>query len=222
MLGMNLPVRKIRSILVGLAYYNICLLLIAADVYFNILTLLLIALDQLFFVADILIRPVTPREKADLSTKLIGLLFLLHPFLLALLFYENLYLTAIFLSFLNESIVTYIGFAIYMFGVVVTLTSRVQLGRYGSGIISIEDKHELLSTGMYRHIRNPLYSGALVGRIGIVLVFRGYILGFLMFLTYFLIFRKRIEIEEEMLESEFGEEYLSYKERTKRLIPYVW
>ena len=215
-------VRKALRVVIYLIYYNICLLLVASPVYLNFLTLIIVALDQFVFAADTLIKPVTPREKADFTTKIIGLLFILHPFLLALLFYDNLFLTSIYLMILDAPLISYIGIAIYISGALITLTSRIQLGRYGDGTIAIKDEHELLTNGVYQHVRNPLYFGALLGRLGLALAFRGYIIGFLMILGFLLVFSKRIEIEEKELEDEFGESFKSYKKRTKRLIPYLW
>ncbi len=218
----NPLVRKIARVLVGLTYYNLILLLIAYNVYLNVLFLTIILLDQLVYIGDTMIRPATPREQADITTKLVGLFFILHPFILALFFYENLLLTAVYLVILDNNLMSYIGIGIYVIGAIITLTSRVQLGRYGSGVISIEDEHHLITSGIYGYIRNPLYLGALIGRIGLVMSFRGYVSGFLVFLSYFLVFRKRIQIEEQMLISEFGDEYLSYMKNTKRLIPKIW
>ena len=215
-------VRKALRVVIYLIYYNIFLLLVASAVYFNFLTLIIVALDQLVFAADTLIRPVTPREKADFTTKIIALLFILHPFLLALLFYDNLLLTSIYLMILDAPLVSYIGIVLYILGALITLASRIQLGRYGDGTIAIKDAHELLTNGLYQHVRNPLYFGALLGRLGLALAFRGYVIGFLMILGFLILFSKRIEIEEDELEEKFGESFKSYKKRTKRLIPYLW
>jgi protein-S-isoprenylcysteine O-methyltransferase Ste14 len=214
--------RKVLRVAIYLTYYNICLLLVASTVYLNFLTLIIIALDQLVFAADTLIRPVTPREKADFTTKIIGLLFILHPFLLTFLFYDNLLFTSIYLVILDAPVISYIGIAIYILGALITLASRIQLGRYGDGTITIKDEHELMTNGVYQHVRNPLYFGALLGRLGLALSFRGYIIGFLMISGFLILFSKRIEIEETELEEKFGESFRSYKERTKKLIPYIW
>jgi protein-S-isoprenylcysteine O-methyltransferase Ste14 len=215
-------IRKLVKALIYLTYYNICLLILASGIYLNIITLTAIALDQLVVFADIMIRPATPIEDADITTKLVGLLLLAHPFFLGLLFYENLFLTSTLFLALDAPVISYIGIIVYIVGGILVLRSRIQLGRYGDGTPALKEDHQLLTEGIYNHIRHPLYSGGMLGRIGLGLSFRGY-LGTLVFvLVYFIIFRKRMEIEEQSLISEFGEEYEKYMKRTKRLFPYIY
>ncbi|MFW9845899.1 MAG: methyltransferase family protein [Candidatus Thorarchaeota archaeon] len=215
-------IRKLAKALIYLAYYNICLLLFASGIYLNIITLVIIALDQIVALADVMIRPSTPREDMDTTTRLVGLLFLLHPVFLGILFYENLFLTSILLPALDTPVISFIGIIIYIIGAIVVLRSRIQLGRYGDGTPALKEDHHLLTEGIYNHIRHPLYSGGMIGRIGLGLSFRGYLGAILYVLVYFLIFRKRMEIEEQSLMTLFGEEYEEYMKRTRRLIPYIY
>lgn len=214
--------RKIVRVIIGLVYFNICLLLLAIGIYSDIFTLTLVIIDQIVYVTDTLIRPATPREGFDSTTKVIGLLFLLHPFILTLLFYENLLVTSIYLPFLNSPFVATTGIVIYLIGASITLTSRTQLGRYGDGTTMLKGDHHLLTKGIYKYIRHPLYSGALLGRVGIGLSFRSFIGMVLFSAIYFVIFKKRMDIEEETLKVEFGKGYEDYMEQTKRLIPFLY
>ena len=215
-------VRKIVKASIYLMYYNFGLLIFASGVYFNVITLTIITLDQIVVFADIIIRPATPLEDADASTKMVGLLLLLHPFILAIIFYEQLYLTSVFLPILNNPLISYMGIAIYIVGGLVVLRSRSQLGRYGDGTTKLKEDHQLLTEGLYNHIRHPLYSGAMLGRVGLGLSFRGYLGTTLFVLINFIVFRKRMEIEEKSLLSEFGAKYEEYMKRTKRLFPYIY
>lgn len=219
---MRIVARKVVGVLTFLTYYNICLLIFANGIYFNVITLTIIALDQIVAAADTLIRPVTPREGMDRSTRMVGLLFILHPFFLALLFYENLFFTSTYLVMFDNPIVSYIGIIVYIIGGIIALRSRSQLGRYGDGTTKIKDSHEMITSGIYNHIRHPLYSGGILGRVGIGLSFRGYLGTVLFVAVYFIVLRKRMDIEEESLISEFGEEYEEYMKRTKRLFPYLY
>lgn len=214
--------RKIVRVLLYLLYYNLWLLVFAYGIYFDSFMLILIALDQILYAADTLIRPVTSREDIDSTTKMVGLLFLLHPFILILLFYESLLLTSVYLPLLNAPLIAVIGIVIYLIGAGITLTSRTQLGRYGDGTTAIKGDHGLLTSGFYKYIRHPLYSGALLGRFGIGLAFRSY-LGMILFSVIYLgVFLKRMDIEEDSLKAEFGDGYEEYMKRTKRLFPYLY
>jgi protein-S-isoprenylcysteine O-methyltransferase Ste14 len=215
-------IRKLVKALIYLTYYNICLLILASGIYLNIIILTVIAIDQLVVFADIMIRPATPIEDADITTKLVGLLLLAHPFFLDMLFYENLFVTSILFLALDTPAISYIGIIVYIVGGILVLRSRIQLGRYGDGTPALKEDHQLLTEGIYNHIRHPLYAGGMLGRCGLGLSFRGYLGTMVFVLVYFIIFRKRMEIEEQSLLSEFGEEYEKYMKRTKRLFPYIY
>jgi protein-S-isoprenylcysteine O-methyltransferase Ste14 len=80
---------------------------------------------------------------------------------------------------------------------------------------------ELITDGLYTHVRNPLYLGNLVIAAGVmILFFNPWLIPvfFCVVLHYYLIIRA----EETYLEKRFGEAYLAYKQRTPRLIPAIW
>lgn len=84
-----------------------------------------------------------------------------------------------------------------------------------------EDKHVLVTHGIYGVLRHPLYFGFFWWFVGlqiwlgnpITLVAGGYKL--------WLFFRHRIEFEEAFLVLFFGKEYVQYKKRTPVLIPLI-
>jgi protein-S-isoprenylcysteine O-methyltransferase Ste14 len=215
-------IRKLVKALIYLTYYNVPLLILARGIYLNILTLTIIILDQIVVFGDIMIRPATRRGDIDTNTRLVGLLLLLHPFFLIILFYDYLFVTPILFLALDIPVISYIGIIVYIVGGILVLRSRIQLGRYGDGTTALKEDQQLLTEGIYNHIRHPLYSGGLLGRFGIGLAFRSYLGTILFVLVYFIIFRKRMEIEEQSLISEFGAEYEEYMKRTKRLFPYIY
>ena len=214
--------RKFVKALVYLAYYNIPILILAFDLYLQIIPLIIITLDQIVVFADIMIRPATPRRDLDTSTKLVGLLLLLHPFFIVLLFYENVLLTTNLFPILHSVLISYIGICIYIIGGIIVVRSRIQLGRYGDGTVKLKENHHLMTNGIYNYVRHPLYLGGFLGRLGMGLTFTAYF-GMILFVSvYFIIFRMRMEIEEQSLIGEFGEEYEEYMKRTRRLFPYIY
>jgi protein-S-isoprenylcysteine O-methyltransferase Ste14 len=121
----------------------------------------------------------------------------------------------------DEAVTPYVGLALLTLGGTLRLAAVFVLGRRFTGIVAIQEGHRLQTGGLYRHIRHPSYTGALLYIAGFVLVFRCW-LGLLLVAAILAILLARMNAEEALLESEFGEEYASYRRRTWRLVPWVY
>jgi hypothetical protein len=80
---------------------------------------------------------------------------------------------------------------------------------------------ELITDGLYAHVRNPLYLGNLLIALAVMIIFLNPWLAVIfcgLLLHYYLIIRA----EERYLERRFGETYRSYKQSTPRLLPPIW
>ena len=88
--------------------------------------------------------------------------------------------------------------------------------------IQTDRGHSIIDTGLYAHIRHPMYSGFLLFFSGMAL-WHGSIFAFLLVpMVLFFLLSLRIKGEEEVLENEFNE-YLEYKEKVKaKLIPGIF
>ena len=117
--------------------------------------------------------------------------------------------------------VRWIGFALLVVGSIVRLWPVFVLGQRFSGLVAIQRDHRLVTTGIYRHIRNPSYLGLLVSSIGWALLFRSGV-GILIALLLLIPLVARIQSEERLLAEHFGAEYESYRARTWRLVPGVY
>ncbi|GIW45538.1 MAG: hypothetical protein KatS3mg077_2820 [Candidatus Binatia bacterium] len=115
----------------------------------------------------------------------------------------------------------YLGLTLLVLGGALRVWPMFVLGRRFSGLVAIQEGHELVTTGPYRYVRHPSYLGALVGSAGWVLVFRSSV-GLLLLVAGVWLAHARIEVEEALLESEFGSAYTEYCRRTWRLIPWVY
>lgn len=117
--------------------------------------------------------------------------------------------------------VRYLGLALFVVGSVLRVVAVFVLGRRFSGLVAIQEDHELVTTGLYRVIRHPSYLGLLLGLFGWVLVFRSGI-GVLVSLLMIPPLVSRMNSEEALLESEFGPRYADYRRRTWRLLPLLY
>jgi protein-S-isoprenylcysteine O-methyltransferase Ste14 len=113
------------------------------------------------------------------------------------------------------------GVALFVAGGVLRIWPVFVLGRRFSGLVAIQPGHTLVTTGIYRVIRNPSYLGLLVNSLGWGLAFRS---GVGVLLTALTIppLVARMRAEEALLLSEFGDEYDAYRNRTSRLVPGVY
>jgi protein-S-isoprenylcysteine O-methyltransferase Ste14 len=113
------------------------------------------------------------------------------------------------------------GVAIYAVGGVLRIWPVYVLGRRFSGLVAIQAGHELVTTGVYRFVRNPSYVGLLATVLGWVLAFRSGG-GLVLFVLTLAPVIGRIRAEERLLSSEFGPAWDAYAARTWRLIPFVY
>lgn len=75
---------------------------------------------------------------------------------------------------------------------------------------------------LYKHLRHPAYTGALIAHLGLGLSFSNWFSLALSVVPYLVAVMYRIHVEEQALSEAFGEEYRDYSKGTKRLIPKLY
>ena len=210
-------------LILQVTYPSIFYILLVPEIYSAPIYVLYLLTNYITALADTLIRPLTKeRNPSKIFSFLILLMFLLSPFFLIVAFYENKLLISSILPFWDNLIVSYIGFVIYLSAGIFVVVGRVQLGKFGSGELITEEDHKLNTEGIYKYIRNPMYSGALIAVIGFGLVFRSIVTLLFVSICYFIVFKMRIDEEERLLYEAFGEEFTEYKKKSKKLIPFIY
>jgi protein-S-isoprenylcysteine O-methyltransferase Ste14 len=157
-------------------------------------------------------------RREDTRNRWIFLPFLVLGFLLAWL---PAYTDRRDIGTIDGDTVRYLGLALYAVGGALRVGAVFVLGRRFSGLVAIQEGHELETGGLYRMIRHPSYLGLLLGIFGWVLIFRSGI-GVLVALLFLPPLVARMNSEEALLESEFGERYTDYRRRTWRLLPFLY
>jgi len=112
-----------------------------------------------------------------------------------------------------------IGLALFALGLALAVWARLYLGRNWGMPMSRKDEPELVTTGPYRSVRHPIYSGLILAMIGTAIAVSVYWLVAVVLLgSYFLY---SAVMEERYLERQFPDAYPGYKHSTKMLIPFI-
>ena len=120
------------------------------------------------------------------------------------------------------SIQNIIGLAFIIIGLAIMLVAQITLRRFYSSTLVIRKDHQLITHGIYRFVRHPIYLGAIMG-VGIgVPVYVSSLYGLLAMSGLIPIVLNRIRMEERLLTEEFGDAYRAYKDATSKLIPFIY
>ena len=210
-------------IIVYLIYQNIFYIILIPEIYSIPIYVVYLLTAYIFTLTDTLIRSLPEEKRASkIFDILILTMLLLDPFFLIGAYLENTMLISQILPFWDNIIISYIGFILYFTGALLILVARVQLGRFGTAELSTEQDHQLFTEGVYKYIRNPMYSGGLIATIGFCLIFRCIITLIIVFTYTFLVYRMRLLEEERILLEKFGKQFEDYKRKTKKLIPFLY
>ena len=118
--------------------------------------------------------------------------------------------------------IRWLGVCLFSAGGALRIWPVFVLGRRFSGLVAIQPGHTLVTAGIYAAIRHPSYLGMLISSLGWALAFRSGV-GVLLAALLIPPLLARINAEEALLHSQFGDEYESYCARTKwRLIPWLY
>ena len=88
--------------------------------------------------------------------------------------------------------------------------------RLGTAVIPHKPASRLVTSGIYRWTRNPMYLGMAVAYAGVAVLFDSLVSLLLLPIVLFLVQTQVIAKEEAYLERAFGNAYLQYKQRARR------
>ena len=77
---------------------------------------------------------------------------------------------------------------------------------------------KIITSGLYRHSRNPVYIILCAGPVGLGFIFMTYWAIFVFIPALIVIYFTAVKKEEQYLEKKFGQEYLDYKKKVRRWI----
>ncbi len=106
-------------------------------------------------------------------------------------------------------------------GLAIRWTAVFTLRHYFTVTVAIRADHKLVDWGLYRYVRHPSYSGAIVALAGLSLGSGGPLSAAAIFLPILWAVLRRIDVEERALGDGLGADYVAWRERTPRLVPRV-
>jgi protein-S-isoprenylcysteine O-methyltransferase Ste14 len=115
----------------------------------------------------------------------------------------------------------YLGIGLMIAGILLRQWSIAVLGRYFSRTVGVQEGQVVVDRGPYRLVRHPSYTGTLLIMVGLGFVLQSWGAVLVLIAFFGVTFGYRIHVEEDVLTSKLGDEYVAYAKRTKRLIPYV-
>jgi protein-S-isoprenylcysteine O-methyltransferase Ste14 len=115
--------------------------------------------------------------------------------------------------------VAILGVATLCGALVLFFHSHADLGRNWSLSLQLRDEHRLVTTGVYRAIRHPMYASFFLLAIAQLMLLPNWFAGASGLIGVGLLYAFRVRQEERMMLERFGAEYVDYMTHTGRLIP---
>ena len=97
--------------------------------------------------------------------------------------------------------------------------SHVDLGRSWSVTLEIREEHQLVTEGVYRLIRHPMYAAFFLLALAQACLLGNWLAGWSGLAAVVLLYAARVRSEEAMMLSAFGPQYARYVERTGGIVP---
>ena len=119
----------------------------------------------------------------------------------------------------HSVILATIGALLFACGIALAVWARVHLGRNWGMPMTERAEPELVTSGPYRFVRHPIYSGLLTAMLGTALVDN--LLGLIVVVVLVAYFYYCGTVEERNLTATFPTAYPEYASRTKMLIPFL-
>ena len=97
--------------------------------------------------------------------------------------------------------------------------SHKDLDRQFSPILEIQESHKLITHGVYKNIRHPMYAALLLNSCCQLLLIGNWVVAPAYLIALSGLYLSRVEKEEMLMLKQFGGEYSSYMNKSYRLFP---
>jgi protein-S-isoprenylcysteine O-methyltransferase Ste14 len=133
-----------------------------------------------------------------------------------------LYCFTPFISFADYHLAPFIrwsGAAVMVLSLWLFWRSHVDLGKNWSVSLELREHHQLVSHGVYRWIRHPMYASIWLWGVAQGMMLANWFAGWSVIPAFAAMYFLRVPREERLMCEQFGDNYREYARRTGRLIP---
>ncbi|MGB0949338.1 MAG: methyltransferase family protein [Marinirhabdus sp.] len=123
--------------------------------------------------------------------------------------------------YIENSTLNIVAFILAIVSLAFMVWSRVVLGENWSGRVAIKENHNLITSGPYRYVRHPMYTGFIFAFLWSA-VLLGEVRGLISFIILIIGIVIKLRMEERFVREAFGEEYIAYAKRVKKIVPLIY
>lgn len=122
----------------------------------------------------------------------------------------------------NRWIPVVTGLVLMVIGMAFRVWAIVTLGPLFTRQVMVRRGHQVVVDGPYRWLRHPSYSGGLLALFGLGLTLGNWLSAAVLLILPLAAYLWRIRVEEEVLRSSLGQQYVEFARTRRRLVPWLW
>lgn len=132
------------------------------------------------------------------------------------------YVFSTWLDFADYSMAPWVGWlgvVLFVDAIILLYMSHAHLGKNWSPVLGIQKEQSLVTSGIYKYIRHPMYAAHLLWALAQILILHNWIAGFSFIVVMIPHYLLRVGKEEQMMIDQFGDEYTEYMKTSGRIFP---
>ncbi len=156
-------------------------------------------------------------QRVSSQEKILLILLLTGMFIVPLI-----YSASNWLDFANYTLPTWagwLGVVLIILALIIFWRAHADLKTNWSPSLEIREKHELITHGIYSHIRHPMYASQWLWVIAQPLLLQNWLAGWLDLLVFMLFYVLRVRAEEKLMIDNFGDQYRDYMKKVGGVFP---
>jgi protein-S-isoprenylcysteine O-methyltransferase Ste14 len=119
-------------------------------------------------------------------------------------------------------LLAWLGGGVFAFAIWLFYRTHKDLGRNWSVTLEVRDQHALVTSGVYKRVRHPMYAAFWLWALAQTLLLPNWIAGPAGLVGFGTLFFLRVGREEKLMIEIFSDEYRRYMDRTFRVLPGIY